>query len=82
VACVAGFGVGAEDLPGVIDGDLVLVSVGGYDAEVMPPLLAGDAAGRRTAEQARPRRLLLACVVCQCLHACGDEPGGFFEVAA
>jgi hypothetical protein len=37
---LAGFGIGAEELVWVIAGDLVLVAVGGDDAEVVYPLLA------------------------------------------
>ena len=49
---VAGLGVGAEDLAGVVGGDLVLVAVGGDHADVAAPL-AGAVRGRLAAGRAR-----------------------------
>jgi hypothetical protein len=55
VGGVAGFGVGAEDLAGVVGGDLVLVAVGGDDRDVAAPLMLGFEVGGRLAEGERPR---------------------------
>lgn len=51
---VAGFGVRAENLAGVIGGDLILVTVGRNDSDVEPPLFrAGRIIGLLT-EHAHP----------------------------
>jgi len=52
---VAGLGVGAEDLAGVVTGHLVLLAVGGDDANVPEPFACVFGVGWGLAEQAHPR---------------------------
>ena len=53
---VAGLGVGPEDLPRVVGGDLVLVAVGRDNADMEFPFACAVRVARRLAEQAHPRR--------------------------
>jgi hypothetical protein len=54
VVGVAGFGVGAEDLAGVVGGDLVLVTVGGDDRDVVAPSVPLFGIGGLLAERGHP----------------------------
>jgi hypothetical protein len=72
--------VGAEDLPGIVGGDLLLVAVGGDHADVAAPLAGPTEVGWLLAERTRPRRAEADSRVGQVGDARGDQGGGAAEV--
>src|SRR5262249_19053258 len=82
VAGATGFGVGAEDLAGVVSGDLVLVAVGGDDRDVAAPFALGFGADGWLAEGERPWGAVADGGVGEDGNPRADWPGCFGEVPA
>jgi hypothetical protein len=81
VSGVAGSAVGAEDLVRVVGGDLVLVAVGGDDADVVQPVIAAVVVGRYLTEQCCPGGSFPLGGFGEPLDSRGDQVSRVVEVA-